>query len=120
MKEENVILVKTYSFALRILKLHAHLRKKKIDNALCSQLSGSGTSIGANMKEAVGGVAGKDFITKLQVAYKEARETRYGLRLLLDGGLLDKKLASSCIEDGEEIIRKLTAIVNTSKSGGNS
>ncbi len=55
MKQENVILEKSYSFALRILKLHLHLRKKKVDTNLCAQLLKSGTSIGANTEEAIGG-----------------------------------------------------------------
>jgi four helix bundle protein len=120
MKEENVILTKTYDFALRILKLHSHLRKKKIDSGLCSQLLRSGTSIGANTEEAIGGASRKDFINKLQVAYKEARETRYWLRLLHDGDILEKKLADSFIKDCEEIIKILTTILNSSKGGSNS
>ncbi len=85
MKEENVILHKTYEFGLRIVKLYLHLRKNKVDLGLCSQLLNSGTSIGANVEEAVGGSSRKDFINKLQTAYKEARETRYWLRLFKDG-----------------------------------
>ena len=115
MKEENIILIKTYSFALRILKLYLHLRKNKTDINLCSQLLKSGTSIGANVEEAAGGSSRKDFINKLQVSYKEARETLYWLRLLKDSELLEKKLAGSFITDCEEIIKILTAILNSSK-----
>ncbi len=120
MKQENIILTKTYNFALRILKLYLHLRKKKVDSDLCSQLLNSGTSVGANTEEAIGGSSRKDFINKLQIAYREARETSYWLRLLRDSGILEKKLAESFIADCEEIIKILTAILNTSKSGGNS
>lgn len=120
MKEENVILSKTYDFALRILKLHGHLRKKKVDSGLCSQLVRSGTSIGANTEEAIGGASRKDFINKLQVAYKEARETNYWLRLLKDSEVLEKKLAESFITDCEEIIKILTAILNSLKGRSNS
>jgi four helix bundle protein len=118
-KQENLILTKTYSFGLRILKLYLHLRKKRIEIGLCSQLLGSGTSVGANVEEAVGGSSRKDFINKLQIAYREARETRYWLRLLRDSEILENKLAESFIKDCEEIIKILTAILKSSK-GGNS
>ncbi len=117
MKQENIILKKTYSFALRILKLHLHLRKKKVDANLCSQLLKSGTSIGANTEEAIGGSSTKDFINKLQIAYKEARETQYWLRLLSDTEILEKKLAESFLKDCVEIIKILTAIINSSRVG---
>jgi four helix bundle protein len=120
MKEENIILSKAYSFGLRILKLYLHLRKNKIDMGLCSQLLDSGTSIGANVEEAVGGSSRKDFINKLQIAYKESRETRYWLKLLRDGKILEKKLADSFIRDCEETLKILTTILNTSKGGNNS
>jgi len=115
LKEENVILSKTYNFALRILKLYLHLRKSKIDISLCSQLLKSGTSIGANAEEAAGGSSRKDFINKLQLSYKESRETLYWLKLLKDSEFLEKKLANSFIIDCEEIIKILTAILNSSK-----
>jgi four helix bundle protein len=117
MKEENVILDKTFKFGLRILKLFIQLRKKKVDSVLCSQLLSSGTSVGANVEEAVGGSSRKDFINKLQIAYREARETRYRLRLLRDGEIMEKKLAESFLKDCEEIIKILTAILNSSKGG---
>jgi four helix bundle protein len=82
LKEENLILTKTYLFGLRILKLYLPLRKKKVEQGLCTQILRSGTSIGANVEEAVGGISKKDFINKFQTAYKEARESKYWLRLL--------------------------------------
>ncbi|HEX6845504.1 MAG TPA: four helix bundle protein [Chitinophagaceae bacterium] len=115
MKAENVILDKSFKFGLRILKLYLHLRKKKVDAGLCSQILDSGTSIGANIEEAVGGSSRKDFINKLQIAYREARETRYWLRLLRESEILDKKLADSFLKDCEELIAILTAILNSSK-----
>jgi len=110
-----VILDKSFKFGLRILKIYIHLKKKKVDGGLCSQILDSGTSIGANVEEAVGGSSRKDFINKLQIAYKEARETRYWLRLLREGDVLDKKLADSFLKDCDEIIAILTAILNSSK-----
>ena len=106
---------KSFKFGLRILKLYIHLRKKKVDGGLYSQILDSGTSIGANVEEAVGGSSRKDFISKLQIAYKESRETRYWLRLLREGDMLEKKLADSFLKDCDEIIAILTAILNSSK-----
>ena len=117
MKEENVILDKSFKFGLTVLKLYIHLRKKKIDGGLCSQILDSGTSIGANVEEAVGGSSRKDFINKLQIAYKEARETRYWLRLLREGDLLEKKPAESFLKDCDELIAILTSVLNSSRRG---
>lgn len=117
MKQDNLILDKSYKFGLRIVKLYLHLKKKKIDIGLCSQILRSGTSIGANVEEAVGGISRKDFINKLQVSYKEARETRYWLNLLMDSEILEKKLADSFIKDCEEILKILTTILKSSKGG---
>jgi four helix bundle protein len=117
MKQENVILDKSYAFGLRILKLYLHLKKKKMDTGLCSQVLHSGTSVGANVEEAIGGASRKDFINKMQIAYKEARETRYWLRLLMDSEVLEKKLANSFIKDCEELLKILTTILNSSKAG---
>lgn len=117
MKQDNLILDKSYKFGLRIVKLYLHLKKKKIDNGLCSQILRSGTSVGANIEEAVGDSSRKDFINKMQVSYKEARETRYWLRLLMGSELLEKKLANSFITDCEEILKILTTILKSSKGG---
>lgn len=119
MKQENLILSKTYNFGLRIVKLYLHLRNEKIDHGLCSQLLRSGTSIGANAEEAVGGSSRKDFINKLQIAYREARETKYWIRLLKDSEIVDYKLADSFLTDCEEILKILTAILNSAKRGSN-
>ena len=75
----------------------------------------SGTAIGANVEEAIGGSSRKDFINKMQIAYKEARETNYWLRLLKEGELIEKKLTESFLKDCEEILKILTAILNSSK-----
>lgn len=116
MKNENIILDKSFAFSLRVLKLYLFLRKKKVDVGLCSQILDSGTSIGANVEEAVGGSSRKDFINKMQIAYKEARETRYWLKLLKEGELIENKLANSFLKDCEEILKILTAILNSSKA----
>jgi four helix bundle protein len=116
MKEDNVILEKTFGLGLRIIKLFEHLRKKKVERDLCLQLLRSGTSVGANVEEAIGGSSRKDFIHKLEIAYREARETRYWIRLLKESNLLETKIASSFIKDCEEILKILTAILKSSKA----
>lgn len=115
MKEDSIILQKSFQFSLRIVKLFQHLCQNKVERALSLQVLRSGTSIGANVEEAVGGASRKDFINKLQIAYKEARETRYWLMLFGESNLLEKKLAESLITGCEEILRILTSILNSSK-----
>ncbi len=116
MKTQNLIIDKTFAFGLRIIKLFNHLRKNKVERDLALQLLRSGTSIGANTEEAVGGSSRKDFIHKLEIAYKEARESRYWIRLLRGSGILENKLADSFLKDCEEIMKILTAILNSSKN----
>ena len=115
MKTDNIIVDKSFHFSLRIVKLFGHLKENKVERDLALQLLRSGTSIGANVEEAVGGASRKDFINKLTIAYKEARETRYWMKILPEADLLEIKLAESFIHDCEEIIKILTSIVNTSK-----
>ncbi len=78
MKKGNVIVEKSFQFSLRIVKLFEHLKKNKVERELILQLLRSGTSIGANIEEAVGGASKKDFINKLVIAYKEARKLTIG------------------------------------------
>lgn len=92
-----------------------HLKLNKVDLALCSQILRCGTSIGANVEEAIGGSSKKDFKYKLEIADKEARETKYWLRLLSDSEILDTKLSVSLITDCDELLKILTAILNTLK-----
>jgi len=116
MKENNLIIHKTFLFGLRIIKLFEHLRKNKVERDLALQVLRNGTSIGANTEEAVGGSSRKDFIYKLEIAYREARETRYWIRLFRESRLLENKLADSFLTDCEDIIKILTAILKSSKN----
>lgn len=113
--KENVILDKTYAFGLKIVNLYKQLIRGNEERALCVQMLRSGTSVGANVEEAVGGSSKRDFAHKMQLAYKEARETRFWLRLLRDSESLNDAIASAMIADCEEILRILTAILNSSK-----
>ena len=111
--EENIILVKTYDFALRIIKLYKYLCDEKREYTLSKQILRSGTSIGANAEEAVGSISKKDFRAKLFIAYKEARETHYWIRLLKDSGYIKETHAKGVLDDIEEIKIILGAILKT-------
>ncbi|MCW3094157.1 MAG: four helix bundle protein [Ferruginibacter sp.] len=116
MNEGNIVVEKSYKFGLRIVKLYMLLRKNKVERELLIQLLKSGTSIGANVEEAEGGQSGADFIHKMGIAYKEAREVHYWLRILHDSNLLELKLAESFVADAEELKRILASILKTSKA----
>ena len=111
----NPISEKSYSFALRIIQLYKHLVEEKKEFTLSKQLLRSGTSIGANVEEAIGAQSKKDFLAKMYISYKEARETHYWLRLLKDSNYIEKRLAESFLSDIEEIIKLLSSITKTTK-----
>jgi len=113
--KENVIQTKSFAFAIRIVNLHLHLSKKLREFELSSQILKSGTSIGANVEEALGAVSKKDFINKLGTSYKEARETKYWIRLLRDSNLIEKELAQSMLNDCEALLKILYAIISSTK-----
>jgi four helix bundle protein len=83
-KRNNVVQEKSYQFAKRIVRVYQHLSEEKREFVLSKQLLRSGTSIGANIEEAIGGNSKRDFKAKLRISYKEARETKYWIRLLRD------------------------------------
>jgi four helix bundle protein len=114
--KENVIVNKSYTFAVRIVKLYEFLKKEKQEFVLAKQVLRSGTSIGANVEEAVAGQSAVDFIHKLSIARKEARESSYWLRLLNDTGYLKQDQFESIHTDCEEIIKILNSIIITSKT----
>ena len=80
MKTDNVVRDKSYAFAVRIVKVYQYLCVEKKEFVLSKQLLRSGTSIGANIEETIGGQSKKDFFAKLTISYKEARETHYRIR----------------------------------------
>jgi four helix bundle protein len=113
MKEENVILEKSYSFALQIMALAKEIREKR-EYDLASQLWRSGTSIGANVEEAQAAQSRADFPSKMAIAAKEARETHYWLRLTQDGEVIDVERVAPLICEIEAIKKILTSIVKSS------
>ncbi len=114
--KENVILVKSYAFAVRTIKLYQYLIKNYKEYELSKQILRSGTSIGSNVEEAVGGQSRKDFLSKLSIAYKEARETLFRLRLLHDTNYINDKMFNSLFNDCEEILKIIAKIQITTKA----
>lgn len=116
MKKDNVIQQKSFAFAIRIVNAYRYLSEIKKEFVLSKQLLKSGTSIGANVEEAIGGQSEKDFFTKLTIAYKEAREAMYWLKLLKETAYLSKEEADSLLYDAEEIFKIIGKIQITLKN----
>lgn len=106
---------KSFSFAVRIVKLNNHLVANKKEYVLSKQLLRSGTSICANIAEAEQAQSRPDFISKMNIALKEASETNYWLRLLYATDYLTEAEFSSIISDCSELEMMLTSIIKTSK-----
>jgi len=113
---DNIIKIKSYKFAIRTVELYKYLKSSKKEFILSRQILRSGTSIGANVEEAIGGQSKKDFISKLSIAYKESRETNYWVRILKDTGYITEKEFDSIMLDLDEIQKLLVSILKTSKS----
>ncbi len=111
--KDNIILNKTFDFAVKIVELCNILQQDKKEYILSRQLLRSGTSIGANCEESVAAQSRKDFINKLYIALKESRETRYWLRLLKATGYLKEQ--NELFSEIEEIIKILTSIIKTTQ-----
>ncbi|WP_119342982.1 four helix bundle protein [Facilibium subflavum] len=121
MKQENVVVAKAFEFAVRAVKLYRHLCDDKKEYVLSKQLLRSGTSIGANVNEAQAGQSKNDFIAKMSIASKEARETKYWIDLLIVTDYLkasDSHVQSLRVEI-DEIVKLLTSIVKSSKLNKN-
>jgi len=119
MKKDNIILTKSFDFALKIIELYKSLISNHKEYELSKQILRSGTSIGANSEEAVGAQSTKDFISKFSIAYKEARETNYWLRLLKESGYINKSKAEALIQDCKEIEKIISAILLSAKKSLN-
>ena len=111
--KENIILDKSKAFALRIIRLYQYLCEKEY--VLSKQVLRSGTSIGANAKEAAHAQSKADFYAKMYIAYKEANETEYWLELLAESGYIEKEAFDSIYADCKELIKILASITKTQK-----
>ncbi len=113
--KDNLITTKSKQFAVRIIRLYQHLSNENHEFVLSKQVLRSGTSIGANVREAIQAQSRKDFISKMQIALKEASETEYWLELLHETDYLADKEYESIASDCSDINKILTAIVKTSR-----
>ncbi|MNJ86234.1 hypothetical protein D3C87_37250 [compost metagenome] len=113
--KENIIQKKSFDFAVQIVETYKHLAHEKKEFILSKQLLRSGTSIGANISEAVRGQSSKDFIHKLQISRKETSETLYWLKLLQTTSYLKTDIATKLIQSCEELLRILTSIIKTTE-----
>lgn len=115
MREDNDNLVanKSKAFAIRCIRLYQFLTENKKEFILCKQLLRSGTSIGANVKEALRGQSKADFGAKMNIALKEACESEYWLDLLYETDYISKEAYISMNNDCKDIIRILMSIVKT-------
>lgn len=112
----SILREKTFAFAIRVVKLGKFLREEKSEYILSKQVVRSGTSIGANLEEASGAQSRNDFIAKLHISLKEARETHYWIRLLRDSEYLEEIQAESILKDLDYIIVLLTKSLKTAKN----
>ena len=111
----NIVEEKSFQFAIRIVRLYQYLRSKKKEFVLSKQLLRSGTSIGANVAEAQQAQSRADFLSKINIALKEAAETEYWLRLLRATDYMAEKEFRSIYDDCEQVKKLLVSIVKSTK-----
>lgn len=111
----SLIKDRSFTFALKIIDLYKYLSFTKQEFILSKQLLRSGTSIGANVREALNGQSKKDFLSKMNIALKEADETNYWLELLIKSNLLDYAVVKSILQESNELCKILSSIVKTTK-----
>jgi len=116
--KNNLIVEKSYHFSLMVIELYKFLTQQKKEYILSKQLLRCGTSIGANINEAQAAVSKKDFIAKISIASKEARESKYWLMLLKDSGYIDsnKEKVKDLLKEIDSIINITTKIVKSSQT----
>jgi len=113
---ENTIVSKSFKFAVRTVNLYRYLVEEIRKFILSKQMLRSGTSIGANIKEAIRGQSKADFIAKMNISLKEASETEYRIELMSETNILTKEESDSIMCDCAELIKLLTSIVKGCKN----
>lgn len=113
--DNNIIISKSYTFAIRIVNLYKMLSSEKKEYVLSKQLLRSGTAIGALVAEGKHAQSKADFLNKMNVSLKEANETLYWIELLKDTSFLSLKEYESIVEDARELVKILASIVKTTK-----
>ncbi|MBP5369213.1 MAG: four helix bundle protein [Bacteroidales bacterium] len=111
--DENLIATKSKAFAIRCINLYKYLTDNKKEFVMVKQLLRSGTSIGANIKEAIRGQSKADFGAKMNIALKESSESEYWLELLYETKFIKENEAESMLSDCRELIKLLISIVKT-------
>lgn len=111
--KDNIIQTKSKAFAVRIIRLYKYLSETKKEYVLSKQLLRSGTSIGANVSEALCGVSKKDFLSKMHISFKECVETQYWLDLMFETDYLSKEEYDSISMDCEELRKLLSSITKS-------
>jgi four helix bundle protein len=117
--KESILRKKSFEFSLVVIKEYKNLCDNRKEYVLSKQLLKSGTSIGANIEEAAGAQSKKDFLHKISISYKEARETRYWIRLLSSSGYLEESSANILLHDVDEILRITSSSIVTVRRGLN-
>ena len=113
-ESKSIIADKAYAFALQIISVYKELNNRN-EFVLSKQILRSGTSIGANVNEAIAAISKKDFVFKLGISLKEARETKYWLNLLKDSDFINQEIFNKSNKDCEELIKILSSIIITTK-----
>ena len=116
---DNTIYEKSFQFAVRIVNLCKYLQTEHKEHVLSKQILRSGTSIGANVKEAIRAQSKPDFYSKMNIALKEASETEYWLELLHESEFITDNQFDSIYSDCKELLKILTSITKTQKSNEN-
>ena len=116
---KSIVLEKSKTFAVRIIRMYQWLTDNKKEFVLSKQCLRSGTSIGANLYEALNGQSTSDFIAKLHIALKEANETIYWLELMKDTDYISQEMYDTISVDCVELIKLLTSIIKTTKQHNN-
>ena len=116
MRTDNIIQQKSFDFALKVISAYKILSGEKKEFVMSKQLLRSGTSVGANIEEAIGAQSDRDFFSKITIAYKEIRETVYWIKLLLHSNYLDEKEGTELLQNADEIARIIGSIQKTLKT----
>lgn len=111
--KDNVVKDKSRAFAIRIVRLYQYLCKEKREHVISKQLLRCGTSIGANVAEALCGISEKDFLSKMYIAFKESSETVYWLDILHETDYLSEEEYLSINADAQELLKILGSITKT-------
>lgn len=113
--KENIIKEKSYKFAIRVVRMYQTITKRSREYVLSKQCLRSGTAVGALVFESEHAQSAADFISKLNIALKEANETLYWLTVLKDTGYLTGKEFNSLFEDAAELVKIIVSIIKTMK-----